>query len=194
MEYAPVLRTARIVHRRATTSSAAAMASITSRSNSSRALVCSARRGVSSVDYSSWTQQRSQTWLGGSGGKMTAQLDSVYNSSGAWRRRAYSVSSAERKSEGGDVARVSGGGARLETPEHLDEQEKVVFELLRDQLEPVELFVKDISGGCGSMYGIDITSEKFRGLNMLKQQRLVNSVLGDLIKGWHGVQLKTKAP
>jgi stress-induced morphogen len=44
------------------------------------------------------------------------------------------------------------------------------------------------------MYGIDISSEKFRGLSMLKQQRLVNAALGDLMKGWHGVQLKTRAP
>jgi stress-induced morphogen len=44
------------------------------------------------------------------------------------------------------------------------------------------------------MYSIDITSEKFRGLSMLKQQRLVNQVLGKEIKGWHGVQLRTKAP
>jgi BolA-like protein 3 len=54
--------------------------------------------------------------------------------------------------------------------------------------------VQDISGGCGSMYGIEIVSEKFRGLSMLKQQRLVNGVLGEEIKGWHGVQLKTKVP
>jgi BolA-like protein 3 len=29
---------------------------------------------------------------------------------------------------------------------------------------------------------------------MLKQQRLVNEVLGEEIKGWHGVQLKTRVP
>lgn len=62
------------------------------------------------------------------------------------------------------------------------------------ELECTELEVSDISGGCGSMYGIDIVSEKFRGLSMLKQQRLVNKVLGEEIKGWHGVQLKTRAP
>ena len=54
--------------------------------------------------------------------------------------------------------------------------------------------VQDISGGCGSMYGIEIVSEKFRGLSMLKQQRLVTGILGEEIKGWHGVQLKTKVP
>lgn len=44
------------------------------------------------------------------------------------------------------------------------------------------------------MYAIDIQSEAFRGLNMLKQQRLVNQTIGEEIKGWHGVQLRTKAP
>jgi stress-induced morphogen len=44
------------------------------------------------------------------------------------------------------------------------------------------------------MYGIEIASEKFRGINMLKQQRLVNAELADLMEGWHGVQLKTRVP
>lgn len=54
--------------------------------------------------------------------------------------------------------------------------------------------VQDISGGCGSMYGLDIVSERFKGLTVIKQHRLVNSILGEEIKKWHGVQLKTKAP
>ena len=56
--------------------------------------------------------------------------------------------------------------------------------------------MKDISGGCGSMYGIEVESEKFRGLNMLKQQRMVNQVLKEKMdsEGWHGVQLKTAVP
>ncbi len=62
------------------------------------------------------------------------------------------------------------------------------------ELQCTSLEVQDISGGCGSMYGIDAVSERFRGLSMLKQQRLVNQVLGEEIKGWHGVQLKTRAP
>jgi stress-induced morphogen len=54
--------------------------------------------------------------------------------------------------------------------------------------------VQDVSGGCGSMYALDIVSAKFKGLSVIKQHRLVNAVLKDEIKGWHGVQLKTKAP
>jgi stress-induced morphogen len=44
------------------------------------------------------------------------------------------------------------------------------------------------------MYALDIVSAKFKGLSVIKQHRLVNVVLKDEIKGWHGVQLKTKAP
>ncbi len=43
------------------------------------------------------------------------------------------------------------------------------------------------------MYAIDVVSARFQGLSMIKQHRLVNQVLGEEIKGWHGVQLKTKA-
>jgi stress-induced morphogen len=76
----------------------------------------------------------------------------------------------------------------------LNEKERQIWELLMKELQCTNLEVQDISGGCGSMYGIDIVSEKFRGISMLKQQRLVNDVLGEEIKTWHGVQLKTRAP
>ena len=66
--------------------------------------------------------------------------------------------------------------------------------MLQKELKPVKLEVQDISGGCGSMYGIEVVSERFRGLSVLKQQRLVNQVLGEEIRGWHGVQLRTSVP
>jgi stress-induced morphogen len=82
----------------------------------------------------------------------------------------------------------------LIAPDHLNDKEKQIFEMLSRELEPEKLEVQDISGGCGSMYGIEVVSERFRGLSMLRQQRLVNEVLGEEIKGWHGVQLRTRAP
>ncbi|KAJ4294957.1 hypothetical protein N0V88_005197 [Collariella sp. IMI 366227] len=81
-----------------------------------------------------------------------------------------------------------------EKPTYLSEGESQVWDILKAEFSPTQLLVQDISGGCGSMYGIEISSEKFRGLNMLKQQRLVNAALGDLMKEWHGVQLKTRVP
>jgi len=81
-----------------------------------------------------------------------------------------------------------------EKPTYLSEGESQIWDILVTEFAPTQLVVQDISGGCGSMYGIEICSEKFRGLNMLKQQRLVNAALGDLMKEWHGVQLKTRVP
>jgi len=82
----------------------------------------------------------------------------------------------------------------LEKPDHLDAAESTIWDKLVAEFAPSELIVQDVSGGCGSMYAIDITSAKFKGANMLKQQRMVNAVLGDMMKEWHGVQLRTKAP
>ncbi|KAG6323271.1 hypothetical protein E4U22_006598 [Claviceps purpurea] len=70
--------------------------------------------------------------------------------------------------------------------------EESIAERLRKELQPTELLVRDVSGGCGSMYAIDIASPAFKGLSMLKQQRMVNAALGELMKGWHGVQLNTR--
>ncbi|THW09363.1 bola-like protein [Aureobasidium pullulans] len=84
--------------------------------------------------------------------------------------------------------------AAVEAPDYLDEKELHIFQKLNAELEPTKLEVQDVSGGCGSMYALDIVSSKFKGLSVIKQHRLVNAVLKDEIKGWHGVQLKTKAP
>lgn len=78
------------------------------------------------------------------------------------------------------------------TPD-LDAYEQQLFTLLNKELDPEVLNVKDVSGGCGSMFAINIVSEKFNGLSLIKQQRLVNEVLKDEISKWHGLQLRTKA-
>jgi stress-induced morphogen len=74
--------------------------------------------------------------------------------------------------------------------------ETSIADILRSKLTgPVtHLLVQDISGGCGSMYAIEVTAEDFRGKTMLKQQRMVNAALGDVIKEWHGVQIRTTVP
>ncbi|KAK4202153.1 bola protein [Triangularia verruculosa] len=106
------------------------------------------------------------------------------------QRLYYSSESSAPVSQSPETAPASG----LPKPADLTEGEAQVWDILVAEFAPTQLLVQDISGGCGSMYGIDISSEKFRGLNMLKQQRLVNAALGDLVKEWHGVQLKTRAP
>jgi stress-induced morphogen len=78
----------------------------------------------------------------------------------------------------------------------MTETESSIADLLRSNLTgPItHLLVQDISGGCGSMYAIEVTAEDFRGKTMLKQQRMVNAALGEVIKGWHGVQIRTMVP
>jgi len=114
-------------------------------------------------------------------------------------RRGYSTSESSiagtiGKGEKGIADEVQRGEELLTAPEHLNEKERQIWEMLMRELKAEKLEVQDISGGCGSMYGIEVVSERFRGLSMLRQQRLVNEVLGEEIKGWHGVQLKTRAP
>ncbi|KAI9010640.1 bola protein [Hyaloraphidium curvatum] len=76
-----------------------------------------------------------------------------------------------------------------------DPRERAIHEKLARELEPVtRLVVQDISGGCGAQYAIEVVSPRFAGLTMLKQQRMVNEVLKEEIKGWHGLRLSTSAP
>lgn len=70
--------------------------------------------------------------------------------------------------------------------------EQAIADVLQDALAPTELLVQDVSGGCGSMYAIEIASAEFKGKSVLQQQRMVNKSLGELVKGWHGVQIRTK--
>ncbi|KAL3954568.1 hypothetical protein ACCO45_010131 [Purpureocillium lilacinum] len=66
--------------------------------------------------------------------------------------------------------------------------------VLSAALDPTFVLVQDVSGGCGSMYAIQIASRAFRGQTLLKQQRMVNAALGDRVKEWHGVQIRTVVP
>jgi len=81
----------------------------------------------------------------------------------------------------------------LAPPDHLDPKELHIFNKLATKLSPSKLEVRDVSGGCGSMYAIEIASRNFKGLPVVKQHRIVQEVLADEIKGWHGVQLRTEA-
>ncbi|TQV92512.1 hypothetical protein V2A60_007193 [Cordyceps javanica] len=80
-----------------------------------------------------------------------------------------------------------------ETPS-MSDAEAAIARLLVDKLAPSAVLVQDVSGGCGSMYAIEISAEAFRGQTILKQQRMVNAALGDVVKTWHGVQIRTSVP
>ncbi|KAJ3007718.1 hypothetical protein HKX48_008965 [Thoreauomyces humboldtii] len=71
--------------------------------------------------------------------------------------------------------------------------ERTLHEKLANQLQASKLTVSDISGGCGSMFAIQIASPMFRGVSLVKQHRMVTDLLQEDIKGMHGIQIKTEA-
>lgn len=107
--------------------------------------------------------------------------------------RASAPSSAAQSSSSPTPSPSSSQGPALEKPADLDAEESAIWDKLVESLAPTALNVRDVSGGCGSMYAIDVVSPAFKGVGLLKQQRMVNSVLGERVKAWHGLQLRTKA-
>lgn len=47
---------------------------------------------------------------------------------------------------------------------------------LQKALEAVHVKVSDVSGGCGSMFDIEVASPQFAGQSRVKQHRMVNEV------------------
>ncbi|KAN0044844.1 hypothetical protein ACTA71_006370 [Dictyostelium dimigraforme] len=68
-----------------------------------------------------------------------------------------------------------------------------IRELLNERLKPTTLNVIDISGGCGSMYKIEVISSEFKGKSMLSQHREVNRILKKVLPSLHGLTLVTKS-
>ncbi len=80
----------------------------------------------------------------------------------------------------------------LEDQEFNTSEEEALFKKLLKEYNPTALSVQDISGGCGSMYAIHITSGKFNDLAIIKQHQMVNAFLKEELTRWHGMQLITK--
>ncbi|KAK9367803.1 bola protein [Lipomyces kononenkoae] len=113
-------------------------------------------------------------------------------SAGGWRSRASQIPPIQRPRPAATRSFAAEAcNAGEESP--LNEYEKYLSSKLMDAFEPSKLSVRDISGGCGSMFAISIVSKAFKGVPMIKQHRMVNEILADEIKEWHGVQLNTKA-
>jgi BolA-like protein 3 len=73
--------------------------------------------------------------------------------------------------------------------------ERAIADLILANLDPgVErVAVKDTSGGCGSMYTIEVASSAFEGKPVVRQHQAVARALGDEVGKWHGFQLVTTA-
>lgn len=52
--------------------------------------------------------------------------------------------------------------------------------------------VRDTSGGCGTMYSIDVAAAEFEGKPTVKQHQLVTAALREAVPTWHGFQLTTR--
>merc|ERR1711915_1066224 len=73
--------------------------------------------------------------------------------------------------------------------------EKKIFDVLVEKFPKAEeVEVKDISGGCGSMYEIYITSSEFSGKRTVLQHRMVNDALAEEVKEMHGLRIFTSLP
>lgn len=74
------------------------------------------------------------------------------------------------------------------------ETEKNIAAKIQAGLNAQSISVADTSGGCGAMYSIQVVSEEFKGMSIVKQHQLVTKLLKEQIAEWHGFQLVTKAP
>ncbi|CAM9558907.1 unnamed protein product [Choristocarpus tenellus] len=66
--------------------------------------------------------------------------------------------------------------------------------LLRSKVAASKAVVQDISGGCGSMYKIEVESPMFKGKGLVAQHRMVKEALRDEIASMHGLTILTRAP
>jgi len=74
----------------------------------------------------------------------------------------------------------------------LSKGEQAIYDKLFEHFLPSKLQVQDISGGCGTFYAIGINSASFKDIPVVKQHRMVTSVLKEEIRVIHGLQIKTQ--
>ncbi|KAG7376728.1 BolA-like protein 3 [Phytophthora pseudosyringae] len=74
------------------------------------------------------------------------------------------------------------------------EAEQAMHRALQTQLEAVHVKVTDVSGGCGSMFDVEVASPQFAGQSRVKQHRMVNEILKEEIKSMHGLTIRTLTP
>ncbi|XP_047367398.1 bolA-like protein 3 [Vespa velutina] len=80
--------------------------------------------------------------------------------------------------------------------------EQKMISLLRNKFPKARLIeVTDVSGGCGAMFEINVIAPEFKGLNTVKQHRIINevgmeitTVLKEEIKDMHGIRIYTSIP
>lgn len=67
-------------------------------------------------------------------------------------------------------------------------------ELLQEAFPDGEVEVSDLTG-TSDHFGVEITSERFRGLSLIEQHKLVHQACGEhLTTSIHALQIKTRTP
>ncbi|XP_034935539.1 bolA-like protein 3 isoform X2 [Chelonus insularis] len=73
--------------------------------------------------------------------------------------------------------------------------EEKMTTILKNKFPNAEIIeVTDISGGCGAMFEVNVIASEFKGLNTVKQHRLINDCLKEEIKDMHGIRIHTGVP
>lgn len=66
--------------------------------------------------------------------------------------------------------------ARFSSLDNGSDAENAMHAALAQRLDAVHVKVTDVSGGCGSMFDIEVASPQFVGQTRVKQHRMVNEV------------------
>ncbi|XP_015584890.1 bolA-like protein 3 [Cephus cinctus] len=73
--------------------------------------------------------------------------------------------------------------------------EQKMINILRNKFPKAEFIeVTDVSGGCGAMFEVNVVAPEFKGLNTVKQHRIINEALKEEIKDMHGIRIHTSIP
>ncbi|KAH3684177.1 hypothetical protein WICPIJ_004820 [Wickerhamomyces pijperi] len=67
-------------------------------------------------------------------------------------------------------------------------------QIIQTRLPTTEVYVSDMSGGCGQAFSVIIISTSFEGLNKLKRSRLINGLLKEEISAIHAFTQKNFTP
>lgn len=81
------------------------------------------------------------------------------------------------------TTRVGGGASRFSSLDNGSDAENAMHAALAKHLAAVHVKVTDVSGGCGSMFDIEVASPQFVGQTRVKQHRMVNEVRLFLLSG-----------
>eukprot|EP00884_Botryococcus_braunii_P013359 jgi/Botrbrau1/22023/Bobra.0024s0037.1 len=73
-------------------------------------------------------------------------------------------------------------------------EQRLVDTIKSSLSSPTSVKVIDTSGGCGTMFTIEVIAADFKGMSIVRQHQVVTNALKDEIPKWHGFTLNTKSP